>query len=217
MPEIYVERYAALPPPNEEEILRYAGARGCADGELKELLALCLAEAEPVFTFRVCYTVLKREELTALCPSARESKGLSGALGEAERTLVFAASAGIGIDRLLNKYAAVSPVKALLFQAIGAERIERLCDEFCARRAAEYGGLRSRFSPGYGEFPLNAQKEIFQLLRCSQNIGLSLTESLLMTPTKSVTAIAGIGEKKEAEERDCAVCEKKDCEYRICR
>ena len=51
--------------------------------------------------------------------------------------------------------------------------------------------FRPRFSPGYGDFPLTAQRDIFAILDCPKRIGLSLNQSLLLSPTKSVTAVIG--------------------------
>ena len=110
-----------------------------------------------------------------------------------KRAVVFAATVGIGLDRLIAKYGRLSPSKALMLQAIGAERIEALCDAFCAELAAKLDcKLRPRFSPGYGDFPITAQKELFAVLDCTRQIGVTLNDSLLMSPTKSVTAIVGI-------------------------
>jgi len=53
--------------------------------------------------------------------------------------------------------------------------------------------LKPRFSPGYGDLPLETQREIFDVLDCSRRIGLMLNDSLLMSPTKSVTAFVGVG------------------------
>lgn len=52
--------------------------------------------------------------------------------------------------------------------------------------------LKPRFSAGYGDLPLEVQKDIFRVLDCPRKIGLTLNDSLLMSPTKSVTAIVGI-------------------------
>ena len=95
---------------------------------------------------------------------------------------------GIAPDRLAQKYSRVSPVKALFLEAVGNERIEALCDVFCG----EYANARPRFSPGYGDLPLDLQKDIFAALDCSRKIGLTLNQSLLMSPSKSVTAIMGL-------------------------
>ena len=79
-----------------------------------------------------------------------------------------------------------------MFQAIGSERVESLCDELCRELEGEWGTVRPRFSPGYGDLPLSLQKEIFALLDCGRSIGVALGENLLMSPSKSVTAIVGV-------------------------
>ena len=56
----------------------------------------------------------------------------------------------------------------------------------------EKGVIRPRFSPGYGDLPIEIQKDIFRALDCPRRIGLTLNENLLMSPTKSVSAIIGI-------------------------
>ena len=66
--------------------------------------------------------------------------------------------------------------------------------------AAEYPDrlLVSRYSPGYGDLPLETQTAVFKALDCERTIGVTLTESLLMRPSKSVTAVIGMKER-EAE------------------
>ena len=76
-------------------------------------------------------------------------------------------------------------------------------------------GQRPRFSPGYGDLPLEVQRTLFSLLEPMRHIGLSLTDSLLMSPTKSVTAFVGLTEMPTQVHPDkCALCEKKDCAFR---
>ena len=112
--------------------------------------------------------------------------------------MLFAGTLGIGIDRFLAKYGRLSPARALWFQAIGAAGIEALCDAFCEelpQLLAEDGQparIRPRYSPGFGDFGLEYQPFIFSALDCQKNLGLTLTDSLLMSPTKSVTALVGI-------------------------
>lgn len=214
MPDgVFVKTYVGLPPFDEREILRYAGVRGEADGNVLALLGECLRECEGAFSFRACYL-----EVPVTAELLGESKGLKKNLCGCERATLFAATVGLGIDRLIAKYANVSPAKALLFQAIGAERIEALCDRLCGELAAEKAkaGLypRPRFSPGYGDFPLERQREFFGLLDCPRKIGLTLTDSLLMSPTKSVTAVVGWSELPKSSARGCASCNKKDCDFK---
>ncbi len=176
---IYTKIYDA-PPVDRREILRYAGVRGDAP-EIEALLDECLKESEDKLTYKICYG-----ELPVSFFDSVDSKDLKRHLEGCDRVILFAATVGIGVDRLIARYGSLSPTKSLLFQAIGAERIEALCDEF----NSEFCG--SRFSPGYGDLPLGFQKEIFRVLDCPKRIGLTLNESMLMSPSKSVTAIIGV-------------------------
>ena len=193
---IYQKSYPA-PAIDEKQMLRYVGVPG-ADAELISLVRECVAEAMPKLSYNVCYGEfdLKIGEGVDLGFVKSGSKALSKNLFGCESAVVFAASVGVGIDRLISRYSAVSPTKALIFDGIGAERIESLCDAFCedlAREKANGGyALRPRFSAGYGDLPLLLQKDIFSALDPSRRIGLSLSDSMVMSPSKSVTAIIGV-------------------------
>ncbi len=202
-----------LPPVDERECLRYAGVRGEADEGSKTLFAECLKEGLPLLSPKACYRILGREAFFSLVSGARESALAQAAIGESERVALFAVTLGLQIDRLLAKYARLSPAKALFLQGLGAERVESACD--CLEKELNERGicLQRRFSPGYGDFPLTAQREIFSLLNCPKLIGLTLTDGLVMSPSKSVTAAAGIT-RSSARSAGCAECLKKDCEYR---
>ena len=110
--------------------------------------------------------------------------------------------------------------KAAIVQAAGAAGIESYVDqvEDSIRQDAIKRGwyLRPRFSPGYGDFALDHQKDIFQILECEKRIGLTLTEGNLMMPSKSVTAIIGLTteERKSCQMEKCSLCAKTDCEFR---
>lgn len=84
------------------------------------------------------------------------------------------------------------------------------------RQAQAAGGdTRPRFSPGYGDLPLALQRDIFHALDCARKIGLTLNDSLMMSPAKSVTAIIGITDRAgENTGKDCTGCDKQDCVFR---
>ena len=179
----------------EREILRYAGCTR-ADDKTEALLNECIKEVQGKVSYKVCYRQLSVSHSEDNCDFelfSLKSKHLAKNLDGCRKAVLFAATIGVEIDRLIAKYGHISPSKALMFQAIGAERIEALCDAFCKDIAKEYGvGLRPRFSPGYGDLPLETQKDIFAILDCGKRIGLFLNDSLLMSPSKSVTAFVGI-------------------------
>lgn len=183
---------------NRKEILRYAGARE-ATPEVSELMESCIQEVHDKLLYRVCWKEFPIQADAggldlgfARCTSASLARNLTGC----DHIVLFAATVGVGLDRLIARYNRLSPARALMFQAIGAERIEELCDAFNARitREKEEQGraTRPRYSPGYGDLPLEMQTDIFAVLDCPRQIGLTLNNSLLMSPSKSVTAIIGV-------------------------
>ena len=181
---ISVKTYSP-PAVNMREVYRYAGCVS-ADEAVAALAQECIEEADKALSFRVCYGIFPIEGDVS-------SDDLRLCLSGCSRVIVFAATVGIGIDRLIMKYGKTSPAKALFMQAYGAERIESLCDEFCRdMKDTLRASLKPRFSPGYGDLPLQVQSDIFRVLDCERKIGLTLNSSLLMSPTKSVTAIVGI-------------------------
>lgn len=192
---ILTKTYLA-PPINKKEILRYAG--GIADDITIKLLNECIREAINCITYKVCYCELPVKTNGDLCDFGVfnvQSKNLATNLSGCNIVIIFGATIGIGIDRLITKYSHISPAKALMLQAFGAERIEALCDAFCKDiQNTLKTPLKPRFSAGYGDLSLDTQKQLFSLLNLPKNIGLTLNDSLLMSPTKSVTAFIGMQE-----------------------
>lgn len=213
---VYVKTYAP-PQINEKEILRYSGVKGEVP-EINSLVNDCLDEMEGKLTFKVCYTELPVNVVDGkldLTFTTVKSEDLAVNLKNCSRFVLFAATVGVGLDRLIAKYNALSPAKALVFQAIGAERIESLCNLFNKEITEKYKTTKPRFSPGYGDLPLDIQRDIFNALECSKKIGLTLNESLLMSPSKSVTAIIGVVDGSGcASEKGHSTCKKTDCEFR---
>ena len=191
---VQVRTYPA-PPVDRREIVRYMGARELTE-ELAALLEECLREAEGRLQYRVCFrevpVCVADGEVDlgfAKVPSAALARNLAGC----RRAVVFAATMGLEMDRLIARYSRLQPVKGLMFQAIGTERVEALCDAFCADMDCRTGGcLRRRFSPGYGDLALETQTDLLNMLKASKNLGITINKSLLMTPVKSITAIMGV-------------------------
>lgn len=183
MTAVITKNYEA-PPIRRREILKYSSVRGPVP-RIDALLDECLSELSGL-TYKVCFCRIPTDQLWT------DSDSLKSHLEGCEWAVVLAATVGIAIDRLIARYAPVSPTKALLFQAIGAERIESLCDAFEEDLKKDFPIISKRFSPGYGDLPLDYQRRIFSILDCHKRIGLTVNESLIMSPSKSVTAIIGV-------------------------
>lgn len=187
-----------LPEVDRCEVLRYMGCKE-SNSEIEALIDRAIEVGKDAFCGKVCFCELPlsiSDGQIQFGTVKTESRNLLKNLDGCEGVILFGATVGIEIDRLIMRYGKVSPSLAVCLQALGAERIEALCDLFCADTARRQGlqgkRLRPRFSPGYGDLPLEAQKEIFAMLGCDRRIGLTLNDSLIMSPTKSVTAIIGI-------------------------
>lgn len=208
------------PPVCEREILRYGGCDK-AEHSITELMKSCVAEVQECFTYKVCWCETDVSVVGDICDFGLfsvNSRHLAKTFFGCERAVTVAATVGAELDRLITKYSVVSPSRALMLQAFGTERIEALCDAFC-RWYAENNNVKltRRFSAGYGDLPLETQKDVFRMLECEKKIGVYLNKSLLMTPSKSVTAFAGIvknAEDTETEFSKCSQCKKYDCQYR---
>lgn len=220
MNTIYTKTYDE-PDYNVKEILRYAGAAD-ADENITELYKSAAEELKGALSYRVCcreFPISFRDGILDLTFTQTASADLKKNLKDCQSIVLFAATIGIYIDRMIIKYSGISPSKSLMLQAIGAERIESLCDMFnrdvtlAAQKDGKY--TMPRFSPGYGDLDISIQSEIFKVLDCPRKIGLSLNESLLMSPSKSVTAIIGISDTcTNASISKCAACKKYDCNFR---
>ena len=186
------------PPLSRREVWRYSGVTQ-ESPEHAELLGECLAALQGRLSYRACYaecSVSVTGDEVDLGFVRVRSASLAGHLLGCRHAVVFAATVGAEPDRLITRYGAVSPAKALLLDAIATERIEALCGTVCAELEREYAprglSLRPRFSPGYGDLALDVQRDIFAMLNCPKHIGVSLGAELLMSPMKSVTAIVGV-------------------------
>lgn len=95
------------------------------------------------------------------------------------------------IERLMNER---KMTEAMILDAFGSEAAEATVDyvQRLMEESARGNGLgpSRRFSPGYGDWLLSAQKEILSELGAGR-IGMSVNESFILFPEKSVTAVIG--------------------------
>lgn len=132
---------------------------------------------------------------------------------------LFAATLGPEVDRLLHRASVTDVSRAVMIQACAASLLEVYCDECCAAIAAQTAAegltLRPRFSPGYGDFPLTAQPELLRRLDGPRKIGLTATDTCLLAPIKSVTAVIGVANTPgKCHAGGCATCSKINCAFR---
>ena len=172
-----------------KEILRYLGSNK-EDNTTISLIEECIPIVKNEITYKVCYLEFDVSSIVTT------SSLLKNYFKKCDKAILFAATLGIAFDRLINTFSHTEPSKALIIQAIGAERIEALCDEFQFKIKEKYPSFQQlpRISAGYGDWDIGDQKLIFKALDCNRKIGLTLNSSMLMSPSKSVTGIIGLKE-----------------------
>lgn len=210
---------------NRKEIYRYLGVRrGDPDERTREIVEECIDELMQVITPRMVYRIFPLSfpedgSIDFTCFQVR-SRSLLKNLKGCDKILIFAATIGERVDLLLRRYNKLEVSRGVIMQAASAATIEAYCNEInrdFKEKAAQKGYfLRPRFSPGYGDFPIECQRLISDVLKMEKNCGITLTDSLLMMPSKSVTAVIGMGhEKTDCAMDGCEVCNKRDsCLYR---
>lgn len=211
--ELVVRKYNDFPV-NEHEVLRYAGCQGAPeDSDMVKLSRECIAEVNKpgMFNYGICYRVLPIIDIDEDCNIDfdiinMKSHDLARLLNGCSSAVFMAATIGPGIDRIIHKYTRINPAKSIFMQAIGAERVETMLDSICQELGNELINIEAvkqiyndknitltpRFSPGYGDLPLGVQPKFLDILDASRKIGITINDSLLMSPSKSVTAIVGV-------------------------
>lgn len=208
MPQFFIPSKNQMTPTERDysEIARYLGYQKVAvpDEQVSTLIKAAADEMLDViqpqsvcekFDLTVEYDEKKDFGLVAFSDVTIKSKDLARNLRDCSQIVLFAATLGPQCDQLIRRAQVKDQVKAAVFQAAGAMYIEKCVDLLNEniKQDAEAQGktTRPRFSPGYGDLSLDVQKSFFRLLPC-QRIGLTLMDTLVMSPEKSVTAFVGV-------------------------
>ncbi len=202
---------------NRKEALRYLGARP-NDKQAENLVDIAYLklrnEVQPRHIIQKHSCTIDAEGITLDCGVRFTSSDLARHLKGCNEVLLLAATLGSRVDVAIRRTALESVAEGAAAQAVGAALIESYCDS--VQFQVDTGNLaqRPRFSPGYGDWSLEEQRLLFSVLNCSKSIGLSLTDGMMMAPSKSVTAVIGLSEDVACVWNKCMTCGNKNCPYR---
>ena len=212
---------------NRKEIYRYLGygmnePEPCVLALVDEALLSLLTEVKPKSIYKI-YDCRTDKERVFVGGMEFKSRNLAENLAQCNSAAILAATLGIEADKLLQRCEVVNMAKASVLQACAAACIEAYCNLIheeiriaAQKQSRQTLYLRPRFSAGYGDLPLAAQKDIFRALDCTKRIGLTLTQNLFMYPSKSVTAFIGLTENSQnCHIEKCKSCQKTDCAFRV--
>ena len=212
---------------NDNEILKYLGYRGQKlTPEIEAQIALCeervIAAAAPRLTYKIVDVERDGRDSGRISCGGVPLAGddIKGMLEHCRRAVLVGATLGPDIERVLRRYEITNMADALIMDACASTAVENVVNNFeeDMRADVEAEGLylTERFSPGYGDLPLDTQKSLVPALEMEKRIGVSLSSSMLMIPRKSVTAVMGISDVPYVSARtECEKCMMfRDCTFR---
>ncbi len=126
-----------------------------------------------------------------------------------EMAVVMAATLSLSAEKALRRISTEDMALALVADAVAAAMVERLCDETEAeiRSKVPYPYVTARFSPGYGDLPLQTQPLLLRLCDAARTLGITATPQHILIPQKSVTAILGCSHQpvQDARKATCGI------------
>jgi len=155
----------------------------------------CLTELQKVALCRYAYCRLPvihpREGVTDLGFGELASRDLEKNLVNCREAFLLAVTLGAGVDRLLLRLSRLSPARHFVTDALASALAEAACDRAEAIATQEIP-CRPRYSPGYGDLSLAVQPPLLARLDAVRRCGITIGDTLIMSPSKSITAIIGI-------------------------
>ncbi len=180
------------------ETARYMGYKHCAEPceEICDLCEVAYNELCKVITPKYIYKeydFTRTDDGIIIDDVEFKSAKLLSHLKDSNAIILFGATLGVGADTLVRKYSVTDAAMTSIVHCVGASLIENLCDIACEElKNIINGDHKYRFSPGYGGLDISSQADFFKLLPMTKQMGVTLSENFMMTPTKTVTAFIGV-------------------------
>lgn len=207
-----------LNPISKSEAARYMGIKGEPDAAVAALLDKAelkiRSRLAPKYVYRETELRFENGGVRLACMD----KPFIGAdimnhLTGCTKAVILAATLTAEADKLIRQAQFSDMAEALAADCLCSAAIEQVCDRAEEEIFAQlkYPYRTWRFSPGYGDLPIEFQKELLAALNAQRRIGLTVTESCVLIPAKSVTAIIGVSETPvNRGEKGCGICSMRD-------
>lgn len=209
---------------NRAEALRYMGYKDKEPDEnvmniIDECESVLLKSVKPRYTYKLFDIKTLENGISVLGTSLLfEGNNIKEHLKGCDKCILLCATVSAEVDKIIRSYETIDMTKTVISDCLASAAVEEVCNQAeieIKEKLPDYN-FTWRFSPGYGDFPLTIQPEFLNVLDAQKRIGLSCTESLILIPRKSVTAVIGISKDPISKgKRGCVSCNMRDrCEYR---
>lgn len=209
-----------------KEVLRYLGYKNQSlNDETMKLVDECIREVHEYIKENYVYGFYDINKVSGEVQLVNtnvilQGKDIYNHLKNSKRCAIMAVTAGSVMDFKIRYYEKVNLTKALILDACATTAVESVCDEVeeqIKKEALNMGfGITWRYSPGYGDLPINLQPKLLNLLEAQKKIGLTASESYILLPRKSVTAIIGFQSLDiDRKKSGCDICSNfQYCQFR---
>lgn len=214
---------------DREEALSYLGYAGQEiDANLKqrfeELACACEHDTRASFAW-ACFDIDEARSVwsgggsqVAFAGSSFRLPGedISKHLQGARRVVLLACTLGLANEQAIRRQTALSAAEGTMYSACSSALVEACAnaaeEEIHAFASKDNLYLKWRFSPGYGDLPLSVQPGFLRTLNAQQKLGITVTPSYLLVPTKSITAVIGLFDTPQPTSYIDASCD--NCQVR---
>lgn len=213
---------------NKSEVLRYLGYKGQnINNDLDLKINKCIEETKKEVNAKYIYEIYDIDkDLDSNTVEFKNtnlklrSNDIIKLLKDCNKCVLMCATIGFNIEKNIRKYSYKNLTKGIIIDSCATTAIEEICDlieENILKRVAKNGkSLTMRYSPGYGDLDMRANKDILTVLDAQRKIGVTVTDTGIMIPRKSVVALIGITNQKiKRAKRTCENCSNRfNCEYK---
>lgn len=205
------------------QAFRFMGMRGEPDVRMWETARSCeqmlLAMVQPRYVYLVCPVTPAPEGISCAGTTLiLRGKDIAAHLSGCSRAVLMCATLSAGADAAIRKASAQDVLRGMMTDALASALTEQVCDAAEREILDTLPGVYStwRFSPGYGDLPLETQGDFLRAVNAEKRLGVTLSESGLCIPTKTVTAVFGLsGSPVSKGKRGCVICSMAEhCPYR---
>ncbi len=201
-----------------EETKRYAGMKGLTDFPEEKIIAACreaqaLCKPQGIFQQGAYDRTTRR----ILCeyPFVIVGDEIASHLAYSTSVVLMAATIGSEIESVIDShFKAGNYTQGMLLDAAATAAVESIADQmndYIDNLAANRGYATTwRFSPGYGDWPLVQQPVLLRACK-GEEIGIQVSETCMLLPRKSITAVIGLMPEDNGPGGGCMSCSKTDC------
>ncbi|MCT4593664.1 MAG: methionine synthase [Anaeromicrobium sp.] len=209
---------------DKKEVLRYLSYKNqYIDEKLNNLIDECIVEIKSISKPKYVYDIFNINKdngyILENTNFTLEGENIKEHLKDSTKCVVMVATLGSMVDYKIRYYEKINLTKALILDACATTYIEYICDrieeEIKEIARNEGKNITFRYSPGYGDFSIEVQNNILNILDGNKRVGVTATESSILIPRKSVTALIGFQIKEKKNINKCLSCNKyESCSFR---